>query len=94
VDQHADAGDEQHERQRQRVDPEPEVDLQRADRDPRVQLGVRGGARVGREEQDQAVDEGEGDGGTAEQMPPGLGPLTRQQQDQRAEAGEGHQQPR
>ena len=34
VDQRADPGDEQHERQRQRVDPQPEVDVQAADGEP------------------------------------------------------------
>ena len=71
VDQRADAGDEQHEHQRQRVDQQAGVDLEAADRDPGVQMAgrPRGCLPLDREEQDDRVDEQHDRHERAEQVP-------------------------
>ena len=97
VDQRADTGDEQHERQRQRVEAQPEVDVQAADGEPAEQRQLAGalvgGQREGVEEDQQADDERPGDGGDPEPVTPAVRAPPGEQQHDGAQSGQREQQP-
>jgi hypothetical protein len=97
VDQRADPGDQQDEHQRQRVDPQPEVDGQPVDGHPVEQVhlagALRGGQGQGGEEDGQAEHERRDDGEHAQPVPPGVGPPAGQEQHQRAGGRQHEQQP-
>jgi hypothetical protein len=100
VDQEADPGDEQHEDRGQRVEQQPERDLQLADVEERVQRPIGPAVRAGpagqaaqREEIDQPEDERDEDTAHAEPVPPPVGPPAEQQQDRRAGQRDRDQQP-
>jgi hypothetical protein len=98
VDQRADPGDQQHEADRQRVELEPDIDPERADRDPGEQVQVpavlRGRVAEHGGQRDHAVGERGDRHGGADQVPPAVGPLPAEQQDHRPGQRERQQQPR
>jgi hypothetical protein len=98
VDQRADPRDQQHEADRQLVQLQRHVHLERADRDPGVQVQVPAAltARVAehRGEGDHRVHERGQRHGHAQQVTPAVGPLSADQQYYRAEQREREQQPR
>ncbi len=97
VDQRSDAGDQQHEADRQLVDLQREVDLQIADRDPAEQVLADGpGVAVPAEhlgEQRQADPERRQRGRAAEQVSPRVGASAAEQQDCGAGRGKSNDQP-
>jgi hypothetical protein len=97
VDQRADAGDQQDEHHRQRIEQHARVDLETADRDPAEQmqadLASRAGLGLHREEQHDAVDEQDHRYERAEHVAPLVGSLAAEQQHAGRDRGDRDEQP-
>jgi len=95
VDEEADARDEQHEGRRQRVEQQPGVDLEAADRDPAEQVQVSGPVRhsLEGEEEHDPEQEGQTGHGASEVGAPFVAALAGQGQDRETGSRQGEQQP-
>ncbi len=95
VDQRADAGDQQHEHHRQRVDQQAGVDLEAGHRDPRVQVQVDRAVALplDREEQHHGIDEQHDRDRGAHQVRPLVGAPAGDEQHGRGQQRQRDQQP-